>query len=302
MRSESNIKVRLLGLIVGGAILFSPAYAQQRATATTRSGFVITSEGVKIHYLEADPRTPKGKVAAMLFVPGWTMPADIWEEQIAYFSRTRRVVAMDPRSQGLSSQTREGHYPAARARDIKAVVDQLKLAPVVLVGWSMGVTELLAYVDQFGCDTVASLVLVDNDAGSDLNAASVKGFFELFQQLQKDRPAATRAFLRIFFKKAGSEKYVDRFTAASLRTPTNTAITLLVGMLWTDLRPALGKINRPTLVVAAESPYKNQIVDMQKRIPGARLEVFEDVGHALFVDEPDRFNNLLDEFLRAVGP
>ena len=64
-------------------------------------------------------------------------------------------MAIDPRSQGESSQTGEGLYPAARARDIKAVVDQLKLAPVVLVGWSMGAAEVAAYVDQFGTDTLA---------------------------------------------------------------------------------------------------------------------------------------------------
>ena len=303
MRSESNIKVRLLGLIAGGAIFFSPAYAQPRATATTRSGFVTTPEGVRIHYLEAGPRTPKGKLAALLFVPGWTMPAEIWEKQIAYFSKTRRAVAMDPRSQGLSSQTTEGHYPAARARDIKAVVDQLKLAPVVLVGWSMGVTELVSYVDQFGCDTVASLVLVDNDAGSDLEVASLRPFFQLFQGLQKDRLATTRDFLRtVFFKKPQSEEYFEHIVQASLRTPTDTAITLLVGMLWTDLRPALSKINKPTLVVAAKSPYQNSVEDMRKHIAGSRFEVFENAGHALFVDEPDRFNNLLDEFLKTVGP
>jgi non-heme chloroperoxidase len=302
MRSESHIKARLLALVVGGATFFSSAYAQPRASVLTRSGFVTTREGVRIHYLEAGPRTPKGKLAAMLFVPGWTMPADIWEEQIAYFSRTRRVVAMDPRSQGLSSQTSEGHYPAARARDIKAVVDQLKLAPVVLVGWSMGVRELVAYVDQFGCDTVAGFVLVDNDAGSDLDVASLRPFFQLFQGLQKDRLATTRDFLRtVFFKKPHSEEYFERIVQASLRTPTNTAITLLVGMLWSDLRPALSKINKPTLIVAAKSPYQTLVEDMQKHIAGSRLEVLENTGHALFVDEPDRFNSLLDEFLKGVG-
>ncbi len=71
--------------------------------------------------------------------PGW-----MWEKQMAHFAKTNRVVAMGPRSQGESSQTAEGLYTAARARDIKAVMDQLKLAPVVLVGWSMGVAELAA--------------------------------------------------------------------------------------------------------------------------------------------------------------
>ena len=40
--------------------------------------------------------------------------------------------------------------------------------------------------------------------------------------------------------------------------------------------------------------------DMQKRIPESRIEVLENVGHALFVDDADRFNSLLDAFLKAL--
>jgi pimeloyl-ACP methyl ester carboxylesterase len=50
------------------------------------------------------------------------MPAWIWEHQIAHFAKTHRVVAMDPRGQGESSKPRDGYFPAARARDIKAVI------------------------------------------------------------------------------------------------------------------------------------------------------------------------------------
>jgi pimeloyl-ACP methyl ester carboxylesterase len=38
---------------------------------------------------------------------------------------------------------------------------------------------------------------------------------------------------------------------------------------------------------------------MQKRIPGCRHEIFQGAGHALFVDQADKFNTLLDEFLQS---
>src|SRR3989304_3120188 len=158
-RTVSGTKL-LLGFLVCCVSAVS-AHAGAYKVPGTKDGFVTTPDGVKIHYVEA------GTGQAILFVPGWTMPAWIWEKQIAHFSKTHRVVAMDPRSQGESQQTTEGHYPAARARDIKAVVDRLKLAPVVLVGWSMGVTEIASYVDQFGTADLAGLVLVDGIAGSD---------------------------------------------------------------------------------------------------------------------------------------
>jgi pimeloyl-ACP methyl ester carboxylesterase len=39
------------------------------------------------------------------------------------------------------------------------------------------------------------------------------------------------------------------------------------------------------------------IVAMQKNIPNSKLEIFEGDGHALFVDDPDEFNALVEDFL-----
>lgn len=266
----------------------------------TKGEFVTSSDGVRIHCLAAGPRSSAAKAPAILFVPGWTMPAEIWEPQIAHFSKSRRVVAMDPRSQGLSTQATEGHYPEARARDIKAVVDQLKLAPVVLVGWSMGVPELAAYVDQFGTQGVAGLVLVDGLASWPPEPGLVRVVLELAAQLQRERHAAAASFVREMYRKPQSEEYLDRVTRASLRTPTNTAMALLLGTMAADRRPALAKINKPTLIVAAEGPFQRMIDDMHQGIPGSRLEVFENAGHALFVDEAVKFNAVLEEFLKRL--
>lgn len=300
MRNTIGKVFRLLSLLAGGVICFPLAYAQQPRAMATKSGFVTTAEGVKIHYLEAGPGGYSGQ--AILFVPGWTMPAEIWEQQIAHFAKTHRVVAMDPRSQGLSSQTSEGNYPDARARDIKAVVDQLRLAPALLVGWSMGVAELAAYVDQFGCDTIAGLVLVDGYAGWDFDPALLKGIFEFAAGFQKNRREAAASFVRSMYKKPQSESYLDRITRASLRTPTNTATALLLGMLSVDRRPAFAKINKPTLIVVAQGPYGKIFEDMQRRITGSQLKVLDGVGHALFVDAAEQFNSLLEQFLKTLEP
>jgi pimeloyl-ACP methyl ester carboxylesterase len=204
-------------------VLFSFAIAQQTAAAQVKdekpakvkSGFITTPDGVKIHYLEAghsvtaqraqvgnplpaDVTPTKGNIAlsperqfpSILFVPGWTMPAWIWENQISYFSKDYRVVAMDPRSQGDSSQVSDGLYPAARARDIKAVVTQLHLAPVVIVAWSMAVVETMAYIDQFGTADFAGFVFVDNDAGGRAPGGADQDF-GLLKGLLEDRQNAT---------------------------------------------------------------------------------------------------------------
>src|SRR5687767_14449508 len=70
-----------------------------------KSIFVNAGEGIRIHCIE------KGAGKSILFVPGWTMPGEIWEQQIKHFSRGYRVVAIDPRAQGQSSQTTNGLSP-----------------------------------------------------------------------------------------------------------------------------------------------------------------------------------------------
>lgn len=264
----------------------------------TKSGFVTTADGVKIHYLESRPGSSAASGASILFVPGWTMPAWIWEKQIEHFSKTHRVVAMDPRCQGESSQTGEGLSPEARARDIKAVVDRLHLAPVVIVAWSMAVGETAAYVAQFGTQDIAGLVLVDDAPGADLPDTAYRYLLvDFIAGFVQDRPRRTAEFARTWFKKPQPEEYIHRVVEASLRTPTSVAAALLAGKFGNDLRPALAKIDRPTLICAAGGPYQRMVTALQSQIPGSRVEIFAEAGHALFVDEPARFNSLLEEFV-----
>lgn len=297
------LRIAMLGTVCG-LILAPGTWAQERMHAGKSGGWVTAADGVQIYYWEGGDgpeghrAQANGKPPSLLFVPGWTMPAWIWEKQIDHFSKTTRVVAMDPRSQGASTKTTEGLYPEARARDIKAVVEQLHLAPVVLVGWSMGVNEVASYINEFGNEGVAGIVLVDG--GVSFEDPMIIGILKYAGSMMKDRPTKTEAFVRNMYRKPQSEEYLKRVTAASLETPTAQAMALFVGALATDNRPALAKFARPTLLVITKSPLDAAAFDMQKRIPGARLEQFEDAGHALFVDDADRFNAVLDEFIKGL--
>jgi len=326
MRAKSGwqcVLVFAVGLTALAGYAGNAVLAGDTRLPGTKSGFVTTSDGIRIHYLEAgrartfpsaqvgnplpSSATPtKGNIAvtnpnqfpAVLFIPGWTMPAWVWEMQIAYFSKDFRVVAMDPRSQGESSQTHDGLYPAARARDIKAVVDRLHLSPVVLVGWSMGVTEIAAYLDQFGSQDLAGIVLVDGYAGGNQPGDAAPDL-RLINSILVDRQKAFSDFMHnVMFKKPQPEEYIQRLTHASNITPTDAAVALLVGMFGNDYKPALVKNTKPVLIcVADNSIFKAQLEDLHKQMPSARYEPFSGAGHTLFVEDPDKFNTLLEDFL-----
>lgn len=311
--------ISLTGLLIRSSLLvllystlfFAEGLAQEKLPPRTKSGFVVTSDGARIHYFEAGPGAKsysgfrgnpgRKKRPAILFIPGWMTPAWIWENQVAHFARNYHVVAMDPRSQGDSSKPADGHHPAVRARDIKALADRLKLAPVVLVASSISVMDVASYVCQFGTDTVAGLVLVNGIAGREYDLETMRDLLAFANSFQTDRWNVAERFVRGMYKKPQSEAYLRKMVRATLQMPTDSALALFLGSLASDNRPALAKIDKPTLIVVARvNSWMPFYEDLRQRIRGSRMEVFENAGHALFVDEAARFNFVLDEFLSSL--
>jgi microsomal epoxide hydrolase len=261
----------------------------------TKSGFFKTSDGVRIHYLEA------GSGRAIVFIPGWTMPAWIWQKQIDEFSKTYHVIVVDPRSQGESDKPPYGHLPETRARDYKELVNQLALKKPVLVGWSMACGELAKYAEQFGSDNVGGFVLVDGFLSDKASPEMVAGISGWMNQLQHDRQKQADGFVRSMFKKPQPEDYLKRVTDASVQVPADTAVVLIYNMIAVkDFSTGLARMSRPVLF--AYQPESQQSADYLKSKLGdkLRLERFDGDGHALFVDDPEKFNHVLEDFLQTL--
>jgi microsomal epoxide hydrolase len=277
---------------IAAAVVFSTVAGHSLLAQSVKSDFFKTSDGVRIHYLESGSGRP------VVFIPGWTMPAWIWQKQIEEFSKNYQVIAVDPRSQGQSDKPTYGHLPETRARDYKELVDHLALKQPVLVGWSMACGEMIKYVELFGTSNVAGLVIVDgfvSDKPSNL-FAPLSGFMNLLQQ---DREKQADGFVRQMFKKPQSEDYFKRLIEASTQVPADTAVVLIYNMLAVaDYSAGLAKIDRPFLF--AYQPETQPAADFLKSKLGdkVQLERFDGDGHALFVDDPEKFNNVLADFLQ----
>jgi non-heme chloroperoxidase len=124
--------------------------------ASAREFDIDVGAGLSIHVIDQGPIDAK---PPLVFVPGWRFTHSIWADQIAEFSGDRRVIAIDPRSQGASTMTAEGDTPEQRAKDLDRLFARLKIQRIVLVGWSQGVQDVAAYVAAFGTADVAGLVL-----------------------------------------------------------------------------------------------------------------------------------------------
>jgi pimeloyl-ACP methyl ester carboxylesterase len=271
------------------------------ACATPRSQSIEVAPHVSLHILEG------GKPSAqptLVLIPGWRLTANIWSRQVESFSRDRRVIAIDPRSQGDSTKTDEGDTPEQRARDYHVLLNSVHAGKIVLVGWSQGVQDVAAYIDQFGTEGIAAIVLVDSTISK--GAANVPNVLPFaVQQLRllpllSDSPRDyTEGMMRAIHLNPLSNSDLNRLVDEALKTPTATGEAMLIADLFgRDRSVAISKFTVPTLVVAsARSAELAQQAELAKQLPNARFTVVENAGHALFVDQPERFESVVREFL-----
>jgi non-heme chloroperoxidase len=257
-----------------------------------------TSDGVRLSYLEAG----RAHDRTVVFVPGWAMPAWIFEAQIEALEDRYHVVAMDPRGQGDSEVPAFGYAAARRGRDVAEMIEaacpEADGGRVVVVGWSLGVLDTLAMLGAEGDDRLAGLVLIDNSIGEPpAPMARAGGGSAARPVAEAERARRRAAFVAGLFSRDPGADYRARLTAAALRmSPAQEQALLAYDVPRESWRNALHSTDRPVLYVIRPR-WRAQGEALTAARPNARVALFEDAGHALFVDEADRFNRLMADFL-----
>lgn len=271
-------------------------------TAARADGFVKSGD-VSIHYVEAG----QGGAHTLVLIPGWSTGANVWKEQIAHFSKTMHVVAIDPRSQGESGKTAEGNTPLQRAADYAAVFAALKLQHVVLVGWSQGVQDVTSYVGQFGTARLDGVVLVD--AAVSKGAAQVSANPKFVQTLlgnvdiyQHHKREYLAGMMHAIFSRKMSGAQFNALVDTGMNTPTASGVSeLMADMLGTDLAPTLAKFDKPTLIVASAKSFEraDQKAEAAK-LPHATFVQIDNAAHGVFIDQPQAFDRALQKFVSGL--
>ena len=284
-------------------VLSVPSLAQ--SAVDMRSGDVDVGDSVHIHYVEAGDRRSK---LTMLFIPGWSMTTLVWEAQMARFSGGAHVVAIDPRSQGASTITLKSNTPEQRAQDLHRVIQHLGLQNIVLIGWSQGVQDVAAYAAAFSGDAIAGYVLVDaaiasGAAGWTDRPKALQEQLESLALYERHPNEYLHGMLNAIIQSADGRKRIEEYARLGLRTPPDIGITmLLMDFIAYDRRPAIASFNRPTLIIAAaKSPELDEQQRISRQIPGSRFETIPAAGHALFLDQPERFHALLADFVGQIN-
>ena len=116
--------------------------------------YFTSEDGVGIEYIDYGEGQP------LVFIHGLGGSLGSYFYQLEYFKNANRVVAYSLRGHGNSEAS--GDYSLdILAKDLKDLIDYLKLEKPILLAWSFGVHIVLKYLELYGEESVKGLVLID---------------------------------------------------------------------------------------------------------------------------------------------
>src|SRR4029453_12660426 len=291
----------ILLLIAGVAAHASVVCADSAAGVRERK--VDVGEGVSLRVIEAG----QGGLT-LLFIPGWSTGAGIWHHQIDEFAKKHRVITFYPRSEGESTKTTSGNTPEIRAQDLHTVLERLGVRRPVLIGWSQGVQDIAAYVERYGTKDLAGIVAVDaavSDGAEGMAARSQETAeqFKMFAVYQAHQQEYLAGMMRAIISKPQSDDAIKGLVNTGMKTPPDIGVGMLVAdMFGVDRTPALKKIDCPTLIIPSAKSFElSRQQSAANQIRHARFEKVDDAAHAVFIDQPDRFDELLSSFVASLA-
>lgn len=262
---------------------------------TDSNDLATSSDGVQIAFTHQG----KGK-PAIIFVHGWTNPKEIWDDQVAYFSQKYKAVAIDLAGSGESGSNRSDWTIPAFADDVVSVVEELNLKSVVLVGFSMGASVVVDAATKLKEQT-KGVVIVDalHDPDAKYPPQAIAFMDTVMMNLVTNM--SNEQLVAMGFYKNNHEASFNRIQKLY---PENLSQEgwreSLYGIFdWanTTCTSALESLTVPLVAINSES-QPTKVEAYKKYVPTFKAKIMPDVGHMVFWDEPQKFNDLLEESIQ----
>ena len=251
-----------------------------------------------------------GSGEPIVFIPGWTFTTEVFSYQVEHFSKTNRVIVIDPRSHGRSTNAMHGNEYITHGADLAKVLEKLELKNVILAGWSFGCLTIWEYIRQCGMENIKSFIFVDmspkplsTDPINDWVEGSLDDIGLAYNTYLRD-PEGQRTFItdyatQVMVQRDLADGELTWIVEQSLKTPYYIAANLFASGMFSDYREEarMASEARPTLTIVAEHWADTARVFTQKISPKSKIEVLG--GHLMFWEYSEAFNQLIGEFLKS---
>ncbi|CAH1001625.1 Arylesterase [Neolewinella maritima] len=263
---------------------------------------------VRLRYQEYGSGKP------VVFIHGWPLTGDMFEYQLEPLSREgMRCIAYDRRGFGFSSKVGNSYNYDTLADDLNAVLTELDLKDVTLVGFSMGGGEIARYIGKYGNDRISAAILVSSVTPYMLDTDSHDGvewsvFQGMIDGIREDRADFFATWAKQFYgigllSHPVSDSFLGWTQGMALMGSSRAAIDYIEAFAKTDFREDLKKFTVPTLIVHGED---DKIVPIEvggnathALLPSATYHKYDNAPHGLFYTHRERLNRDILAFIRT---
>ena len=265
----------------------------------------VIVNNVKINYIEQGAGDE-----AVIFVHGFSAASGNWRWVLERLPKEYHAYAIDQRGHGQSDKP--GSYQLAElAEDIYGFSRELGIGRFTYVGHSMGGTLGLRFALDHPDMLKASMLVghfpvhewMTPDMQAPILAMTGTSDYPSAMKVMFGSPEMIRGVLGSMFATPPSEELMNEMIEYAMVTDPEAIVACFTWMLSSGLEPRLGDIRVPTLiVVGAKDPSSP---DASKRdanaIKGGRFELFEDAGHFIPIESPQKFVDLLVNIIEDVS-
>jgi pimeloyl-ACP methyl ester carboxylesterase len=261
-------------------------------------------DGERLAYIDMGDRSGP----PVVLIHGYTDNARDWVPMLPYLSKHYRLILVDIRGHGQSSKPECCYSRLDFAYDIKLLLDGLGVRKADIVGHSLGSIIAQTFAEYWP-ERTAHVVLISSTGGfpPDLPKKPVQFDFAAEIRKLKEPIDADSPFMIAWWDSPTpvNPDFIRRQRKDAAGIPLRVWLAVLDEALpadnvFADLQRTLPRLKAPTLLIwGSKDPIMEEEVrqSLRKALPGAKVKVFEGLGHNPFWEDPRGVAESINAFL-----
>ena len=284
MKWMAHISVYLIIIII--TILFGCSNGEETS--------VLSADSVRIEYITEGQGGP-----ALVFVHGWCTGKKYWRYQLQHFSGEYKVIALDLAGHGDSGTNRKDWSITAFGQDVAAVVNDLQLHRLILIGHSMG-GPVIIEAARLLPGKVIGLIGVDTYQNFD-QVITQEQFNQFIAPMRQNFQKGAVTFVKTMFTDSSDSNLSSYIINDISKASPSIAIATLESAFRYDPRPALKEMRLPIYSINSDK-YPVNIDAGIKYAAVFNVKMMHGVGHFIQLEDAKTFNQLLEECIEELTP
>ncbi|NVN05560.1 alpha/beta hydrolase [Asaia spathodeae] len=264
---------------------------------------ITASDGTKLYYEE------KGQGRPLVMIHGWTFSGRFFHRNVPVLAEKARVITLDLRGHGESGKPDHSYRIPRLAADLRDLMEALSLEDVTVLGWSIGCPIIWSYLELFGKTRLRNAIFVQQTPRQYFSSEwkyghaacyDQAGLAETIQKLTLTPEAFDEQNLTDCLATELGDDERSMLLAEMAKSPAHARAAMMSDHTVHDWRDVLPHFDLPALMMIAE---KDAVLVPEgpswvaEHMPHCDAVRFTQSSHILFIDEAEKFNQAVLEFL-----